>query len=330
MAAPEPDVPFADWLSTVADSRRLTILKLLEQNALAVREVCDVLGLQQPAASHHLKRLQLQRLVTSRRDGNLIYYARNTDAPAWPELQHALDQTLARWTPPAAVACRFARVLEARAASSRRFFESLPAQEAAPALVGPEEYEDDVLRLLSAHTRQRGHAVELGPGEGRLLPLLARTFKQVTAVDPVASRLERARQRVDLAGLTNVGFRALDPLAEPLSDAPERESAPDAIVAVMVLHHLSAPAALLQWAGRCLAADGVLLLVELCAHEQDWVRARYGDLWLGFEPATLENWAGAAGLTLRARQFYGHRNGFRSQLCVFAASGLAPTGADGA
>lgn len=317
MSQTEPEVPFSDWFSAVADSRRLTMLKLMEHNALAVRELCEVLDLQQPAASHHLKRLQAQRLVTSRRDGNLIYYSRSTDTPDWPELHRALECTLARWPLPAAVQQRFEAVLEHRAARSRQFFESLSAAEPAPALVSPADYEDDLQRLLVTHAGRRERALELGPGEGRLLPLLARTFDRVIAVDPVGQRLELARQRATSAGLTNVEFRATDLLPRSARSATPA-TALDAIVAAMVLHHISEPAALLAWAGSALAPGGVLVLVELCAHEQDWVRERCGDLWLGFDPDTLADWGAGAGLTLRARQFYGHRNGFRSQLCVFA------------
>ena len=45
-----------------------------------------------------------------------------------------------------------------------------------------------------------------------------------------------------------------------------------------------------------LKPGGVLLLTDLCAHDQAWTREACGDLWLGFEPEELARWAADAGL----------------------------------
>lgn len=314
--------PLVDWLRAIADPVRLSMLKLMDRDALAVTELCKILDVQQPAASHHLRRLTRCGLVSARRDGNLTFYGRNGHRPPFPRLTEALEATLADWTLPDGPRARLEDVTRRRAERSRRFFAALGDDDATPELVPAADYETDLERLLSSHAQRRGRALELGPGEGRLLPVLAGLFDEVVAADPVPERLHRARSRVTGAGVRNVAFRAVDPLEDPGSVPGPM----DAIVAVMVLHHLPDPRRALARCAGALAPGGLLALVELCPHEQAWTRERCGDLWLGFEPDLLDAWAASAGLEEAARQFYAHRNGFRSQLRLFRRPAPGRTG----
>ena len=65
----------------------------------------------------------------------------------------------------------------------------------------------------------------------------------------------------------------------------------------MVLHHNPIPGDIIKHCSDLLTADGILLITDLCAHDQDWVKQTCGDLWLGFEPSEITNWAENAGLT---------------------------------
>jgi hypothetical protein len=47
---------------------------------------------------------------------------------------------------------------------------------------------------------------------------------------------------------------------------------------------------------RALKPGGKVLVLELRAHGQDWVRERLGDRWLGFRDESLEDWLFRAGL----------------------------------
>ena len=47
---------------------------------------------------------------------------------------------------------------------------------------------------------------------------------------------------------------------------------------------------------RALKPGGTVLVLELRAHGQDWVRERLGDRWLGFRDESLEDWLFRAGL----------------------------------
>ena len=66
-----------------------------------------------------------------------------------------------------------------------------------------------------------------------------------------------------------------------------------------------------------LKPGGVLLVTDLCAHDQGWARETCGDLWLGFEPEALTRWAADAGLAQGESVYLALRNGFRIQVRLF-------------
>jgi hypothetical protein len=84
-----------------------------------------------------------------------------------------------------------------------------------------------------------------------------------------------------------------------------------------VLHHTPSPADIFQDLANCLSAGGVLLVTDLCHHDQDWARDNCGDLWLGFEPQDLLTWAQRAGLEEIASVYLAQRNGFQIQVRLF-------------
>ena len=85
----------------------------------------------------------------------------------------------------------------------------------------------------------------------------------------------------------------------------------------MVLHHTPDPANIFQDLTLLLAQNGALLVTELCHHDQSWARESCGDLWLGFEPNDLSNWAVSAGLVEGESLYLAQRNGFQIQLRQF-------------
>lgn len=59
----------------LADPTRARILYALCRRSLCVRDLALVAGVSESAVSHQLRLLRDRRLVTSRRDGNVIYYS---------------------------------------------------------------------------------------------------------------------------------------------------------------------------------------------------------------------------------------------------------------
>lgn len=59
----------------LADPKRLLIIDALRDGPLSVTELCETLELPQSNVSQHLAILRDKGLVTSRRDGQFVYYS---------------------------------------------------------------------------------------------------------------------------------------------------------------------------------------------------------------------------------------------------------------
>ncbi|MBB5574061.1 MULTISPECIES: ArsR/SmtB family transcription factor [Rhizobium] len=62
-------------LKALSHETRLSILFMLAKREKTVTEIEGLLGLQQAVVSQHLARLRLEKLVDTRREGRLVYYA---------------------------------------------------------------------------------------------------------------------------------------------------------------------------------------------------------------------------------------------------------------
>jgi ArsR family transcriptional regulator len=76
MTEPMSPAQAALLFKMLADEPRLRILLLLAaRDEMNVTALCAMLGLQQPAVSHHLTLLRMSQLVTRRRQGKSNYYS---------------------------------------------------------------------------------------------------------------------------------------------------------------------------------------------------------------------------------------------------------------
>lgn len=75
-----------------AEPLRLQILRVLERDSFTVTELCQLFAIRQPALSHHLKVLSGAGLLTSRREGNSLFYRRSQ--PGRTDGLEALQQQL--------------------------------------------------------------------------------------------------------------------------------------------------------------------------------------------------------------------------------------------
>jgi DNA-binding transcriptional ArsR family regulator len=65
----------SEFLKALAHESRLVILCILAKGEKSVSELEDELGLRQPTVSQQLARLRADGLVSTRRDGKVIYYS---------------------------------------------------------------------------------------------------------------------------------------------------------------------------------------------------------------------------------------------------------------
>ncbi|MFB8830840.1 ArsR/SmtB family transcription factor [Azotobacter sp. CWF10] len=298
------------------DALRLKVLRVLASDSFGVLELAQIFAIGQSGISHHLKVLAQAGLVATRREGNAIFYRRALPAAAGfgGMLRTALLAEVDALELEDAIRARIGEVHAQRAAVSRDFFSRMADkfQAQQDLIAGLPQYRDSLLVLLDAlGFAGSACALEVGPGDGALLPELARRFAKVTALDNSPAMLELARQRCTREQLENVELK----LADALQDAADSA---DCVVLNMVLHHFAAPAeALKRLAGR-VRTGGSLLLTELCRHDQAWAREACGDLWLGFDQDELAHWAAEAGLEPGESLYIGLRNGFQIQIRHFA------------
>lgn len=302
----------------LADELRLEILRLLKTESFGVLEICRVLDIRQSALSHHLKILANAGLVSTRREGNSIFYRRPLIVASDPlaELKNSAFNAIDLLPLPAATLERVELIHRERSQQSLDFFRRNAAKfrEQQGLIAEYRQYAGSLEDLIGGlgFRRSPPAVMEVGPGGGDLLLFLASHFEQVIALDNSREMLEQARHTIAASGVDNVKFIHGD-----ITRAPSPEPHCDLIILNMVLHHIPAPVEVFREARRLLNPDGILLIVELISHDQDWVRESCGDLWLGFDAHDLDGWATEAGLAVDQSLFLGLRNGFQIQVRLF-------------
>lgn len=302
----------AAFCKAAGDPLRLSILRVLSKNSFGVLELAHIFDMGQSGISHHLKVLTKAGWVATRREGNAIFYRRNLASNSG--LQHTLLTQLDTLLLPPDVQARIAEIHHERASASQAFFQrsAQSFKEQQELIASLHQYQDSLAGLLdSQNFPDTATALEIGPGNGNLLPELAGRFARVTAIDNSTSMLELARKHCDEQKLQNIEFLLADALAIELPQA-------DCVLLNMVLHHLPAPASALEHITHAVKPGGSLILSELCAHDQAWAQQACGDLWLGFEQNELSQWACQAGLVPGDSIYLGLKNGFQIQLRQFA------------
>jgi len=317
-ASPDPRLEaLASLCKASADSLRLQILRILRKDSFGVSELCTLFDMRQPALSHHLKVLAAAGLVATRREGNSIFYRRAElgQQPGLDAVQQQIFDTLDGLPLPENLARRLATVQEQREVNSRHFFRdnAHKFRQQQDLIASYEQYADTVAQILrDAPLSRFDTAMEVGPGDGSFLPELSPRFRRVIALDNAATMLERARSSAAAAQLDNIDFIHGDTGHASLAGLQA-----DCVVINMVLHHTPSPQQILRDVAGCLAPGGVVLITDLCRHDQAWARENCGDLWLGFAPEALADWAHEAGLADIASVYLAQRNGFQIQVRLF-------------
>lgn len=307
----------AATLKAAGDPLRLEILRLLARDSFGVMELSRMFDSKQSGMSHHLKVLATAGLVATRREGNSIFYRRalpSTDAPQ-QGLLSSLFTTLDQQPVADDVQLRLAEIQQERAAASQAFFTDNATKFRAQQdlIASYSSYAEAVTDMLN-NTPLPSHrtALEVGPGEGEFLSVLAPRFDTVIALDNSRSMLDKAQHFAQQHGLANIEFVHGD-----TSTAVEQPFNADCAIINMVLHHVPSPAHIFDDISQLLRPGGCLLVTDLCHHDQQWAREACGDVWLGFEPDDFSTWSAHAGLNEGQSQYIALRNGFQIQVRQF-------------
>jgi ubiquinone/menaquinone biosynthesis C-methylase UbiE/DNA-binding transcriptional ArsR family regulator len=273
----------------LADSTRLRLLLLLNQEELSVAELAAITQLAQPRVSTHLAKLKEAGLVTDRRDGVFVYYriASTIADPSLEDLWQLLrrnsddplvQQDLARITP----------VLSNRAGTGTW----------ADSVAGDMERHYSPGRTWEAtarglvHLLEPGDVLDVASGDGVLAELLAPRARSIVCLDISERVAEAGRRR--LKECRNVTFEVGD-----MHDLPFADASFDTALLMHALTYTREPARVFKDVARVLRPAGKLLAVTLQRHEHAKAVEPYNHLNLGFTMQQLEKLSRGAGLKVQ-------------------------------
>lgn len=284
-------------LKAVSDETRVRILHILSFGSFSVGEIGEILDMGQSRISRHLKILTEAGLIQMRREGSLVYsnLIRNGETPFFPLeivsllLSHKED-----------LPCReidqrmVTSVLEKRERKTKGFFDKIAQsggmfQEEG---IGNRLYRDWIVNSLPSN---QNLVLDLGSGQGSLIPYLLPKSKCITGVDSSYGMITNAKKL--FGDNPSVQF-----LHANLENLPIAQASVDSVVASMVLHHISHPPLVLEEVGRVMRDGGTLVIVDLAKHDHEVMRDSFFDLWLGFDQELLESWITNAGFTIESSE----------------------------
>jgi DNA-binding transcriptional ArsR family regulator len=275
----------ADFFRLLGDPQRLRLLRLLSREKLNVSELTQIFGGAQSGISRHLRKLKEADLIREDRERGWTYYKvdarRFSDGIAgiWPALE---DQLVG---------------LEGTREDDVRLHEILRQRK--------EEFREQSTtvapspgRSWAAWARTLSYVAppvvvaDLGCGEGYLTLEVARWAKQVVAVDQSDAMLDRLKELARKQRVRNVKWKKAQ-----IENLPLADESVDIVLMSQVLHALQDPGIGLSQAYRILKREGLLLVQDLRKHEEEWVKEKHGDIWLGFETTELRSMLRNAGFS---------------------------------
>ena len=288
----------ADLFRLLGDEDRLRLLALCAEDELTVGELATLLGESQPQITKKSQPLREVGLLSARRDGTRTLLRSQLEPDA--VIDAALEEGRTLCSKDGSLA-RVASVVAQREELSRRLFDEAAAEPP------PARVEGELaawLPVIAPLLPGRALAIDIGTGEGTLLPLLSPLYERVIAVDRSPARLARCAARIAAWGLPNVRLREGDVADVALVEEIESEAArrsndqrggADLVVMARVLQHAARPQDAIAAATRLLRRGGHLAIVDHLPHDDESLR-EHGVVWLGFEPAKLRSWLEVAPL----------------------------------
>jgi ArsR family transcriptional regulator len=293
----------AELFRLLGDEDRLRLLALCAEEELTVGELALLLGESQPQISKKTQPLREAGLLASRRDGTRTLLKADVDVASGtssrdrdardPVLDAAIEEGRTLCTRDGSLA-RVPRIVAQREELSRRLFETPPVN------VEPPPRADAALLswvpLLAPLLPGHALAVDIGTGEGALLPLLSPLYDRVIAVDRSPARLARCSERIASWGLPNIRLREGSVEDPELAEDVGQRGGADLVVMARMLVHASRPQDAIASAARLLRTGGHLAIIDYLPHDDESLREQ-GHVWLGFEAQKLRGWLDAAKLS---------------------------------
>ncbi len=274
-------------LRILSDPIRLRLMLLLLEEELTVAELQEILGLAQSRISASLSQLKGEDLVKDRRVGKNIFYSGGEDID--PTLQAVIDAARGELKEAHQDQARLAFTLKKRKDRAAEYFNKLAGRFGRSYVPGRswEALSHALLRLLPPMV-----IADLGAGEGTLSQLLARTAKNVIAIDNSEKMVEFGSQLARDNGILNLEYRLGDIEAPPIDP-----NSVDVALFSQALHHASTPQRALNAAQKILKPGGRVIVLDLLSHTYEPAKELYGHVWLGFSEIELQTMLKKAGFS---------------------------------
>ena len=272
-------------LKLISDPTRLRILMLVENEALSVAELQEVLGMGQSRISTQLSQLKMEGLVSDERSGKNNIYTCTGDT----DLMEVARSAAAEVAEVADDTAALRHLLRKRKDSSRAYFDELAGRFGKDYVPGRswKALAEALIKVLNYQV-----VADLGAGEGTLAQLLAQRAEKVIAVDLSPKMVEFGQNLAAQNGLANLEYRIGD-----IEDPPIDANSLDLAILSQALHHAERPQRALDAAFRILKPGGRLIVLDLLQHHFDEARELYADRWLGFSESDLAAMLEKAGFT---------------------------------
>ena len=274
-------------LRALSEPTRLRLLSLLLQEELTVAELQESLGMGQSRISASLGMLRRQGLVLDRRVGKNIYYAAVPLAIA--PLLEAVRAAVSELAEAERDRQALQLVLNKRRDRAADYFDKLAGKFGRTYVPGRswQALAHGLLRLMPPMI-----IADMGAGEGTLSQLLARTAKQVIAIDNSPKMVEYGSRIAKENGFANLEYRLGD-----LEEPPIDSEVIDVVLFSQALHHAARPQRAIESAFRILKPGGRLLILDLASHTYEQAKELYAHVWLGFSGVELHAMLEKAGFS---------------------------------
>ena len=303
-------------LKAAGEGTRLRLLALLADGDHSVKDLTEILKQSQPRVSRHLKLLADAGLIERNAEGAWAYYglAQEGNGAALAEwlIERVDDRDQERRRDmerqQAVRANQQARATEyfAKVASSWDLLKTLHVPE--------EAVEAAVVDALGG--RKVDTLIDLGTGTGRMLEVLAGSYKRGIGIDSSREMLAVARSRLATAGIAHAQVRLGD-----IGDVDLTAGPADVIVIHQVLHYFDDPGRMLAQARRLLKPGGEMIIVDFAPHDLEFLRSEHAHRRLGLSQLQMSGWAATAGLAVEAvREFPGETSERGLTVCLWRLS----------
>tara|TARA_R110002124_G_scaffold36451_15_gene117475 strand:- start:31048 stop:31998 length:951 start_codon:yes stop_codon:yes gene_type:complete len=303
-------------LKAAGEGTRVRLLALLADGDHSVKDLTEILEQSQPRVSRHLKLLADAGLVRRNAEGAWAYYGL---------AQQGDGADLARWL----IARlddddadrrrdleRQSAVRASQQALANQYFDTVASSwDLLKTLQVPEEaVEAAVVAALGGRLVET--LVDLGTGTGRMLEVLAGSYRRGIGLDSSREMLAVARARLAGAGIGHAQVRLGD-----IADLDGSVGPADVIVIHQVLHYFDDPGRMLAQARRLLKPGGDMLIVDFAPHALEFLRSEHAHRRLGLSQEHMRDWAAAADLAVQAVEEFPNQNTERGlTVCLWRLS----------